>query len=409
MQFRLPALLATMIISFSSCYIIKAYKVKDFKLTDHQTMPFVELHASAEPYPFLEAGQLPQYSSLKAHLDSNLERSHTAAFLVIRNDSIIYENYFNGFGKESLLPSFSVVKSFVATLVGIAIGEGKIKSDNDPITAYLPELLKTDPGYAKITLRHLLDMKSGLKFDEGSYGMKDDAIKLAFRPNLLKHVMKVKTEKEPGTFNYQSINTELLALAVERATGKKITAYMQEKLWSPMGAEYGATWNVDSKKRKQEIAFAGLNATARDFAKLGRLYLAGGSWNGKQLVPSSWIDQTMNPNNILNAGAYKNQWWHAASFMYTRDSMEAVAFKNNHRYSSRVFRSTFKIKDSSIVAQPVFQYTVAYNPAPHATGILNQYIYVFPGNNVVIVRLGRNWYHPRKHTKAFIYEIGSAL
>jgi CubicO group peptidase (beta-lactamase class C family) len=377
--------------------MIRAYRVRDFKLTDHQRMPFVPISASTKPYHFVEGSTNNEYASLKKYLDSNLANSLTAAFLVIRNDSIIYENYFNGFNQKSLLPSFSVAKSFVSTLVGFAIDEGKIKSAQDPVTDYLPELLKTDPRYSKITLQHLLDMRSGVKFDEGSYGLGDDAIRLGFRPNILKHVLKVKVEKEPGgAFDYQSVNTELLALVVERATGKKISSYLQEKIWQPLGAENSATWNVDSKKHKQEIAFAGLNATARDFAKLGQLYLNGGKWNDRQLLSKQWTDAVTNPEQFKKSLGYKNQWWQSISFYKTTDSLEAVAFRLKHPWSTNIKREAEN-------------YVVGYNPAPHANGILNQYIYVFPERNVVIVRLGRNWSHPEKYATAFIYDIGNKL
>lgn len=348
--------IVVLLLCLSSCYMVRAYRVRDFQLTDHQRMPFVPVQAPAQAQPFIEANGNPAYSGLRQYLDTNLANSLTAAFLVIRNDSIIYERYFNGFTKTSLLPSFSVAKSFVATLVGIAIDEGHIKSVDDPVTRYLPQLVKTDQRYQQITLRHLLDMRSGLQFNEGSYGPKDDAIRLGFRPNLRRHALKVPIEKEPGSFDYQSINTELLALVVEQATGKKISAYLEEKLWKPLGAEYGATWNVDSKKRKQEIAFAGLNATARDFAKLGQLYLKEGKWNGKQLINPSWIKEVTEAGKGL---PYKNQWW--------------------------------------------------LNGTPHATGILNQYIYFYPASKTVIVRLGRFWKHPSKRPESFIHELGRRL
>ncbi|HVF80337.1 MAG TPA: serine hydrolase, partial [Flavisolibacter sp.] len=181
----------------SSCWMLRAYKVRKFQLTDHERMPFVTIQKADAPSSFIDAATATGYKTLKNFLDTNLSKSLTAAFLVIRNDSIIYEAYFNGFKRESLLPSFSVAKSFVATLVGIAVAEGKIVSLQQPVTDYLPELKKRDNRFVNITLQHLLDMRSGLQFDEGSYGVKDDAIKLGFRPNLLKHALKVKIKTEP--------------------------------------------------------------------------------------------------------------------------------------------------------------------------------------------------------------------
>lgn len=375
MRFTLYLLL---LCSFSSCYYLRAYKVRKFQLTDHQRLPSVAIPASSAPGPFFNSVNAPQYYELKSRLDNELAGTLTAAFLVIRNDSIIYENYFNGFTQASLLPSFSVAKSFISTLVEIAREEGKIKSLQDPVTNYLPELLKNDSRFSRITLQHLLDMRSGLKWKEESYGLKDDAIKLGFRPNLRKYALKIQVEKEPGQeFHYQSINTELLALSLERATGKKVSVYIKEKLWQPLGAEYPGTWNVDSKKHQQEIAYAGLNATARDFAKLGQLFLNKGNWKGRQIIDSSWVQTVASADTMQKYGGYKNQWW---SFRrLSHNSRASTAMPQSHS-------------------------------APyHAQGLLKQFIYVNPMNNVVIVRLGRNWSHPEKYAEQFIYDLGSVL
>jgi len=387
-----------LVVSLSSCYLVRAFKFRKFKLTDHERLASQPIRPAAVAYQLKKGTAAPQYDWVRNYLDTSLVGTYTAGFLVIKNDSIIYERYFDGFSKESLLPSFSVAKSFVSTLVAIAVDEGKIGSVNDPITKYLPELLQTDKNYSRITLQHLLDMRSGLKWNEGSYGLKDDAIKLGFRPNLLKYALKVKIEKEPGgNFEYQSINTEFLALAIERATGKKLVSYLQEKLWDPMGAEFKATWNVDSKKHKQEIAFAGLNATARDFAKLGRLYLNNGNWEGKQILQPHWVQAVSNADSMNKAGGYKNQFWSKYHYQFFKDSAEAVAFKNNKRYATKVSKASG-------------YYRVGYRGnAFHAEGILNQYIYINPDNNVIIVRLGRYWSHRNFYPDQFIYHVGESL
>ncbi|HVF82146.1 MAG TPA: serine hydrolase, partial [Flavisolibacter sp.] len=221
---------------------------------------------------------------------------------------------------------------------------------------------------------------------------------LGFRPNLLKHALKVKIKTEPGkAFEYQSINTELLAIAVERATGKKISAYLQEKLWQPLGAEYNATWNVDSKKHRQEIAFAGLNATARDFAKLGQLYLKNGARNGQQLLQPSWVKMVNNRDSMDKANGYKNQFWSNLSYRYFADSLDAAEYSQKRKHATHVKKVAGRFR--------VGQRTAAF----HAEGILNQYIYINPEKNVVIVRLGRYWYHPGKYPSQFIYELGEEL
>jgi CubicO group peptidase (beta-lactamase class C family) len=387
-----------LLLNCSSCYMIRAYKVRKFELTDPQHMPFVSIGPSTTPYHFTQVANESHYQDIKNYLDTTLPKSHTAAFLVIKNDSILYERYFNGFSQQSKLPSFSVAKSVVSTLVSVALMEGNIHSLQDPITKYLPELYKKDQRYERITLQHLLDMKSGLHFNEGTYGLKDDAIKMGFRPNLLKHVLKVKIDSEPGKkFKYQSINTELLALAVERATGKKLAPYLQEKIWQPLGAEFEANWNVDSKKHQQEIAFAGLNAAARDFAKLGQLYVNNGNWQGKQLLSSSWVATVNNVDSMEKAGGYKNQWWSELVSAYFKDSSSAVHFRNQTPFSHEV-RKTDK------------GYQVRYRTDSFdAEGLLYQFIYVNPKSHIVIVRLGRNWYHPSLNASQYIYKIGEDL
>jgi CubicO group peptidase (beta-lactamase class C family) len=282
--------------------------------------------------------------------------------------------------------------------VSVALMEGNISSLQDPITKYLPELIQTDPRYERITLQHLLDMKSGLHFNEGSYGLKDDAIKLGFRPNLLKHVLKVKIDSEPGKkFKYQSINTELLALAVERATGKKLASYLQEKIWQPLGAEFDAYWNVDSKKYQQEIAFAGLNAAARDFAKLGQLYLNNGTWQGKQVLSPGWVTTVNNVDSMEKAAGYKNQWWSELINVYFPDSLLADRFRRQTPHSDQV--------NKTARGYQVRYRTDAFN----AEGILNQIIYINPKSHLVIVRLGRYWYHPKMYASQFIYNLGERL
>lgn len=384
--------------SLSSCYVFRAYKVRKFRLDDHERLPSVVIHKPGASSLFTDAASLPQYNDLKLFLDTSLRNSRTAAFLVIRNDSIIYEHYFNGFKRESLLPSFSVAKSFVSTMVGIAADEGKIKSMHEPITNYLPELLQRDQAFANITIQHLMDMRSGIRFREGYYNLKDDAIKLGFRNNILKHALKISIEEEPGKhFEYRSINTQLLALIVERATGQRVSAYLEEKIWKPFGAEYDATWNVDNRKREHEIAFAGLNATARDFAKLGQLYLQGGNWHGKQIVSDLIITNVANKDTMELYSGYKNQWWSRYTYRYYDDSLEAASYKQETAYTS----SVRNVKG---------RYRVGYRSgAFSAQGMFNQVVYVNPINNVVIVRLGQFWRHPALNADQFIYTLGSRL
>lgn len=179
------AFLLLILFQCSSCWVLRAYRLRHMNLTDYKKLPFLEIHKPEQSFEFTDGTAQQQYNGLKHYLDSSLATTHTAAFLVIRNDSIIYENYFDGFTKDDILPSNSISKSFTGTLVRIAHNEGKIKSLSEPMTNYIPDLLKRDSNFKKITIQHLLDMRSGFDFNEGRYDLKDDAIRYGLRRNLM--------------------------------------------------------------------------------------------------------------------------------------------------------------------------------------------------------------------------------
>ena len=390
-------LLLLLMVNLSSCWMIRAYRIRTLKLTDHKKLPSVIIRKPDTSFYFIDGTSQPGYTQLKNYLDSNLAGTQTAAFLVIRNDTIIYERYFDGFDKDVILPSNSMAKSFTGTLVRIAYNEGKIKSLSEPMTNYIPELLERDTSFKKITIQHLLDMRSGFDFNEGRYDLRDDAIRIGLSPNLKKQLLKIKIAEPPGRFRYQSINTQFLGMIVERATGKKLSAYLEEKIWKPLGAEHDATWNVDSKKRKREFASAGLNAIPRDFAKLGQLYLNKGVWNGKQVIDEEWVNTVSSIDTMQKDGGYKNQWWSRTLSRSFLDSMSAVRFMQRTAYSTPVR----KLQDGT--------YRVSYRtPAFTAIGFLNQYLYVNPKKKLLIVRIGRRWRHQVFSTQ-FILQLGENL
>jgi CubicO group peptidase (beta-lactamase class C family) len=381
----------------SSCWVLRAYRIRTMTLTDYKKLPSVVIHKPETAFQFIDGADQAQYKTISTYLDANLAGTQTAAFLVIRNDSMLYERYFDGFTKDDLLPSNSMAKSFTGTLVRIALNEGKIRSLSEPITNYLPELLKRDSNFKKITLQHLLDMRSGFDFNEGRYDLKDDAIRTGLRPNLEKHLLRVRIAQPPGKFKYQSINTQFLGLILRRATGKSLAAYLEEKLWKPLGAEHDASWNVDSKKRKLEFISAGLNAVPRDFAKLGQLYLNYGKWQGKQIIDEDWVRTIASADTMEKYGGYKNQWWSRTTFRAFDDSLQAAHFRETMPYANAIR----KVQDG---------YRVSYRTgAFSAIGFLNEYIYVNPAKKVVIVRIGRRWKHPEMFSSQFIYQLGESL
>ena len=383
-------LLLTTCVFLSSCWMMRAYKVRHMQLSDHEKLPSVTISKSDTPYYFIKNEK--QDRRLARYIDTLLSGTETAAFLVIRNDSILYEKYFMGFHQNSILPSNSMAKSFTGTLAGIALWEGKIASFDEPITNYLPELNKRDDRFTNITVRHLLDMRSGLDFEEGSYDIDDDAIKMGFRMNLEKHLLRVKIAEPPGNFKYQSVNNQLVGLIVQRATDKKLQDYFEEKIWMPMGAENDATWNVDSKRKKQVLISAAINATARDFAKFGRLYINNGWHNGRQVIDNEWIATVCNTDTMDIHDGYKYCFWN-----------KRIPVSRNNNFKQASFGS------QSSTQRDRHSYEMNYTAeAFNAFGFMEQIIYIHPRKNLIIVRLGRSWPNPPIFTQK-IYDLGERL
>jgi CubicO group peptidase (beta-lactamase class C family) len=400
------ALLLLFIGLLPSCYLTRALKYKNFDLKDINDFDTDTLKASTKPFHFIQSDKI---SPFKTYLDTNLAKSQSFSFLVIRNDSILYENYWEQVNTNTLLPTFSVSKSFVSTLIAIAVGEGKIKSLSDPVSNYIPELLKSDKKFSQVTIQHLLDMRSGVKSSEDYYNPTSDVLKMGFGNNIWNQIKKLKIEKAPGgELDYKSVNTQILAIVLERATGVKIQQYLQEKLWQPLGMESNATWNIDSKKRRMVRAFCCINATTRDYAKLGRLYLNNGIWNGEQILPNNWVQNTTNIDTMVNNEGYKNQWWSNEYSYSFKDSLEALTFlrKTPHCEPSVYVYNQKENKEKGIPAKK--RYIVYYlKPMYHAEGLLGQYIYVYPAKNLIIVRTGHYWSHNKfQAADHFLYELG---
>src|SRR5215211_9531596 len=221
--------------------------------------------------------------SLEEYLDS----SGTTAFLVLHDDRLLYERYFDGYDEHSIHTSFSMAKSFASALVGIAIDEGRIKSVDEPITNYIPELLEKDERFKAITIRHLLTMSSGIKYEEGGdlpWSEEADDTKTYYATDLRALALDCQIEGEPGKyFEYNNYNPLLVGLILERATGMPVAKYMEEKLWRPMGMEADGSWSLDSEESGFEKMESGVNARARDFARFGLLFAREGRWEGRQL------------------------------------------------------------------------------------------------------------------------------
>lgn len=348
--------------TINSCKVGRFFIYNFADIKDYKKFPNRTAHKDTVTFqfPVAEKGRVPKGVSVgdkNYDFEPYLKDNKTVAFLIIQNDTIQYEKYFRGYDQSSIVPSFSMAKSVTSILIGCAIDDGLIASTNEPITYYIPELKEN--GFENVTIENLLQMSSGLDFNESYFNPFGDAATFYYGTNIRKAISKLKLKDNPEkSFDYVSGDTQLLGLVLERALkNKTLTAYLEEKLWVPLEMEYDATWSLDRKKNGLEKTFCCINARARDFAKIGRLYLNKGNWNGKQIVSESWVEQSTKIDTTNgSAWYYQYQWW-------------------------------LPTRTGDFMAQ----------------GILGQYIYVHPKNNLIIVRLGKN------HGDADWWEILAAL
>jgi CubicO group peptidase (beta-lactamase class C family) len=336
------------LLNIDACKVVRFIVYNFADINDHEKFPARNIGNGTTKFifPTAEKGKFPKVLNVKDKsypFEKYLEHNKTVAFLVIQNDTIQYERYWDNYTDASIVPSFSMAKSITSILIGCAIDDKLIQSVNEPITNYIPELKEN--GFEKVSIEHLLQMTSGLDFNENYSSPFGDAATFYYGTNLRKAISKMKLKAAPGEqFEYVSGNTQLLGLVLERALkGKTITSYLEEKIWKPLEMEFGASWSLDRTKNGLEKTFCCINARARDYAKIGRLYLNKGQWNGKQIVSENWVTQSTKVDTTNGSEwYYQYQWWLPTP---TGDFM--------------------------------------------AQGILGQYIYVHPKKNLIIVRLGK--------------------
>ncbi|RFC55543.1 serine hydrolase domain-containing protein [Brumimicrobium aurantiacum] len=274
-------------------------------------------------FPQIENIDLPKHfthDDIQYSTDKYLDSSTTQGLLVIQNDTIQYENYWRGQKEDVRHISWSMSKSYISALLGIAMEEGFIQSIDQTVEEYLPELKGS--GYEGVKIKDVLEMSTGIGFDETYSDPNSDINRywkgFVYGASQDEFASTLVNEKTPGTFNhYVSINTHVLGMIIVKATGKSLTEYLEEKIWKPIGAEFDAYWIADGEG--MEMALGGLNACLRDYAKLGRLYLNKGNWKGKQIVPQAWVEastssteehlQAHSKNSSSPGMGYGYQWW----------------------------------------------------------------------------------------------------
>lgn len=277
-----------------------------------------------------------------------LEEMETVAYLIIRDDSIICEKYWDGYSDSSYTNSFSMAKTFVSILTGIAIKEGKIRSVDQKVSDFL--MGYEDELAAQLTIKHLLTMSSGINFDESYVNPFGFPARAYFGDDIKSLVGNYLVAEAPGKeYEYLSGNTLLLGIVLEKAIGESLAEYASQKLWKPIGAKAPAFWSLD-KKEGIEKAYCCFNSNARDFARIGKLYLNNGRWGAVQVVPKTYVAKSIMPADLVEKDTgnklkkYGYSWWMAD-------------YRGHHIYL--------------------------------AEGLKGQYVAVIPKEKTILVRLGR--------------------
>ena len=245
-------------------------------------------------------------------LNNLLEDLSTVGVLMIKNDSILFEKYWDGYSDSSLSGSFSVAKSITSILIGAAIKEGKIKSVEQRVGDFIPAFAVGDKAAVKI--KDLLTMSSGTNWNESYWNPLAVTAEAYYGADLMKTATDVKMVDQPGSLHkYKSGDTQLLGLILEKVTGKKLSEYAAEKLWQPLGASNDALWSTDGPNGNTK-AFCCFNTNTRDFARIGKFMLDSGKINGVSVIDSAYWKQSITACNIKDAKGlacnyYGYQWW----------------------------------------------------------------------------------------------------
>lgn len=337
-------LIATLYITDTD-YLLKAVRtiyltghstayLEDYKKFDNQPIDL----GTPQPWPIHKDYNSVTETEKLSKVNKDWE---SVAFVIIKNDSIWFENYYDGFNENSKTNSFSMAKSYVSGLMGKAIQDGYIKSLEQPVGDFLPTF--NEGLAAKMTVGDLSSMSSGTNWDEAYYSPLSITTRAYFDDDLEKVMLGLKVVDEPGkAFKYASGDTQMLAMVIEKATGKKMYEYLQDSFWKPLGCENETLWQVDSEAHDLVKAYCCIASNAKDFARFGKLYKDHGKWQGQQILDSAFVAKSITPR-FPESPEYGYGWW-------LKDHI------GKHFFMMR--------------------------------GHLGQYVIVEPEDNVIIVRLG---------------------
>lgn len=337
---------------------------------DHLRFPSRPLSPAASPFRFRRARAPQVFDKVTIRKDGVetavelaqlLEETGTTAFVIVRDQELLYESYPNGGSASTVNRCFSVTKSVLSALIGIAIAAGKLGGIDDRIKQYLPEFAHAPLG--DLSIGHLLQMRSGIQFVEGMFPWSDE-VKTYHSPNSRAAAFAARvTDPIGGYFHYNDYHPFLLAMILERATGEPVSSFLEHALWQRIGAEFPASVSYDSEASRLEHMESGLNACALDLAKFGLLYLNRGNWFGTEVIPEHWVDASTSPARARTDPQY---------FRYY-DKLPWGRFLASGRYYYKYLWWGYRASENE---HDYF-----------AMGVLGQHVYVSPRTRVVIVRL----------------------
>jgi len=368
--------LILIIIILGGCQTMWRYTVLNYPdVNDYKKYPANSISKADTPFIFEQGEPISIDVDIKYRYKGNeiskslitlLEETETTSFIVIKDDKIVYEKYFLDYQPDEPHILFSVTKSFVSALVGIAIDEGFINSVDDPVKLYLDELKGKEEG--EVTIKQLLTMSSGYQYKEGVMPWSDDS-KIMFTYDKRKVTLKnIDKEEEPGLHNhYNNYHPVLLGMILERTTEMSVSEFFETYLWQRIHTQYNALWTIDSEKQHCEKLMSGLALTPIDLAKFGRLYLHKGKWDNAQIITQEWVE---NSTNWAIEYAYHDDY-------YTKFHWDRSLFWFEEGGYNKYLWWCYLEEDNDYV------YT--------AEGMLGQVLHVDPQRNMIVIRTGKKW------------------
>lgn len=360
----------------SSCHIFRVIKWGLPDPRDNRKQSAVNFQVSEKSSKF-PVSEISLSHPISDFISKNIlsKESKTTSFIIIKDDSIVY--HYDKTGQSQPQMCFSISKTIVATMIGIAIKKGKIKSTNDKIISYLPEL-DTSDYMQTVTIEHLLDMTANLSFDETIIGLNAPLVKLYYGNNLNKLLKAVHKADSCFKFIYQNVCTQLLVTIIENATKTKFQDYTKVELLDKLGFESSYSWIIDNKTNKTVKGFFGFSCNIKDLAKFGQLYLNQGIYNGDTILSESWITSSVNLDTLFK-NPYNNCWW-------ANNLSQTYKFNTEEQFRNYIIANNIA---GNITYENNGIYTLtAKGNVYNAYGYLDQFMFIHPEKRLIVIRLG---------------------